>query len=101
MEACVVGIPSLGRGEIVKAYIVLKPGEEATFDQIRTFCKEYLTLYKVPKAVEFRKELPKSQIGKVLRRILVEEEVAKQKVKQERMAERLQARRAKAQVETH
>jgi len=94
MEACVVGIPNLGRGEVVKAYIVLKPGEEATVGEIRTFCKEYLVHYKVPKYVEFRTELPKSQIGKVLRRILVEEETTKQKAKQERVAERLQTRQS-------
>ena len=102
MEACVVGIPNLGRGEVVKAFIVLKPGEEeATVGEIRTFCKEYLTHYKVPKYVEFRKELPKSQIGKVLRRVLVEEEVSKHQAKQERVAARMQTRHAKAQAETH
>ncbi len=80
---------------------MLKPGEEATVAELRTFCKEYLTQYKVPKYVEFRKELPKSQIGKVLRRILVEEEITKQKEKQERVTERLQSRRAKVQAETN
>jgi long-chain acyl-CoA synthetase len=90
MEACVIGVPNALRGELVKAYIVLKPGEQATVDEIRTFCKEYLTLYKVPKSVEFRTEIPKSQVGKVLRRLLVEEEVAKQKARQEKVAARLQ-----------
>jgi long-chain acyl-CoA synthetase len=99
MEACVVGIPNQQRGEVVKAFIVLKPGMEATVSEIRTFCKEYLTQYKVPKFVEFRQELPKSQIGKVLRRVLVEEEVAKQQDKQERIAARLQSRQASAQAE--
>src|SRR5690606_19610003 len=80
--------PNPRRGEVVKAYIVLKPGEDATVDEIRTFCKEYLADYKVPKSVEFRKEIPKSPIGKVLRRVLVEEEVAKQKARQERLAAR-------------
>lgn len=101
MEACVVGIPNLGRGEVVKAYIKLKPSEEATVGEFRTFCKEYLTHYKVPKYVEFRTELPKSQVGKVLRRILVAEEVAKQKAKQERVAERLQSRNAQTQEEVN
>jgi long-chain acyl-CoA synthetase len=96
MEACVIGVPNALRGELVKAYIVLKPGEEATVDEIRTFCKEYLTLYKVPKSVEFRKEIPKSQVGKVLRRILVEEEVAKQKARQEKVAARRQRQGATA-----
>ncbi len=90
MEACVIGVPNALRGEVVKAFIVLKPGEEATVDEIRTFCKEHLAIYKVPKSVEFRKEIPKSQVGKVLRRILVEEEVAKQKSRQERIAARKQ-----------
>jgi len=83
---------------MVKAYIVLKPGEEATVDEIRTFCKEYLTLYKVPKAVEFRKEIPKSQVGKILRRVLVEEEVAKQKSRQEKLAIRMQRQGAKTDI---
>jgi long-chain acyl-CoA synthetase len=87
LEACVVGIPNQQRGEVVKAYVVLKPEMEATVGEIRAFCKEYLTHYKVPKLVEFRPELPKSQIGKVLRRILVEEEKAKQKAQPERVAE--------------
>ncbi len=100
MEACVVGIPNAGRSEVVKAYVVLKPGEEAGVSEIRTFCKEYLTAYKVPKYVEFRNELPKSQIGKVLRRMLVEEEVAKQKEKQTRVAARLRSRHAKIEAET-
>jgi long-chain acyl-CoA synthetase len=90
MEACVVGIPNTLRGEMVKAYIVLKPGEESSVDEIRTFCKEYLAHYKVPKSVEFRTEIPKSQVGKILRRVLVEEEVAKQKVRQEKVAARMQ-----------
>lgn len=99
MEACVVGIPNQLRGELVKAYIVLKPGEEATVDEIRSFCKEYLVLYKIPKSIEFRKEIPKSQVGKMLRRVLVEEEVAKQKSRQEKIAARMQRQSAKAQSE--
>ena len=88
MDACVVGVPHKLRGELVKAYLVLKPGTEATVDEIRTFCKEYLALYKVPKSVEFRPDLPKSQVGKVLRRVLVEEEVTKQQARQEKIAAR-------------
>ncbi|HVL89241.1 MAG TPA: long-chain fatty acid--CoA ligase [Actinomycetota bacterium] len=76
-EAAVAGIPSKKSGEMVKAYIVLKPGETATEDEIEAFCRERLTAYKVPKAFEFRAELPKTMIGKVLRRVLVEEEKAK------------------------
>jgi long-chain acyl-CoA synthetase len=77
-EAAVAGVPDPKRGETVKAYIVLKQGEQCNSDEIRTFCKENLAPYKVPTLVEFRAELPKTQIGKVLRRVLVEEEKQKQ-----------------------
>jgi long-chain acyl-CoA synthetase len=100
VEACVVGIPNQLRGELVKAYIVLKPGEEATVDEIRTFCKQYLVHYKVPKSIEFRTEIPKSQVGKVLRRLLVEEEVAKQKGRQDKIAARMQRSSAKAAADS-
>ena len=53
---------------------VLKPGETATVDEIVAFCKERLAPYKVPRQVEFRSELPKTMVGKFLRRVLVEEE---------------------------
>jgi long-chain acyl-CoA synthetase len=74
LEVCVAGVPDSYRGEMVKAFVVLRPGEEATTDEIRSFAKERLAAYKVPRAVEFRDELPKTLIGKVLRRALVEEE---------------------------
>ena len=77
LEACVAGVPDSYRGEMVKAFVVLRPGEEATTEEIRSFAKERLAAYKVPRAVEFREELPKTLIGKVLRRALVEEEQAK------------------------
>jgi long-chain acyl-CoA synthetase len=77
MEAAVVGVPDAKRGESVKAFVVLKEGQSSTAEEIRTFCKEHLAPYKVPSAVDFRKELPKTQVGKVLRRMLVEEEKAK------------------------
>ncbi len=76
-EAVAVGIPDKYRGETVKAYIVLKPGENATPEEIIAFCREKLAAYKVPKLVEFRNSLPKSAIGKILRKILREEEAAK------------------------
>jgi len=79
LEAAAVGIPDPRRGETVKAYVVLKEGETATEEEIANWCKDHLAPYKVPKAYEFREELPKSNVGKVLRRILREEEVAKQK----------------------
>jgi long-chain acyl-CoA synthetase len=78
LEAVVAGIPDTYRGETVKAYVVLKEGETATADDIMNFCKERLASYKRPKQIEFRKELPKSMVGKILRRILVEEEMQKQ-----------------------
>ncbi|MHB8157714.1 MAG: long-chain-fatty-acid--CoA ligase [Desulfocucumaceae bacterium] len=75
-DAVSVGIKDLYRGETVKAYIVLKDGEEAAEQEILDFCRSRLAAYKVPKLVEFREELPKSVIGKVLRRILKDEEEA-------------------------
>jgi len=79
MDAVAVGIPHEYRGETIKAYIVLKPGETATEDEIMDFCKQKLAAYKTPKLVEFRDALPKSIIGKVLRKVLREEEERKQK----------------------
>ncbi|MGZ3534837.1 MAG: AMP-binding protein, partial [Thermodesulfobacteriota bacterium] len=76
-EAVAVGIADKYRGETVKAYIVLKPGEIAAPEDIIAFCREKLAAYKVPKLVEFRTSLPKSAIGKVLRKILREEETIK------------------------
>lgn len=76
-EAVVAGIPHPVRGETVKAYVVLKEGEKATAEELIAYCKEQLAAYKVPTAIEFRSELPKSMVGKFLRRVLVEEEKAK------------------------
>ena len=78
-EAVSVGIADKYRGETVKAFIVLKPGEKATAEEIISFCKEKLAAYKVPKLVEFRDALPKSAIGKILRKVLRAEEEAKKK----------------------
>lgn len=75
LEAAVAGIPDPYRGETVKAYIVLKPGETATKEDILAFCREHIAAYKLPRVIEFRESLPKSMIGKILRRKLVEEEV--------------------------
>lgn len=79
MEVTVAGVPDVKRGECVKAYVVLKKGQQAQVEEIRAFCKQHLAAYKVPTFVEFRDELPKSQAGKILRRVLVEEEKQKQK----------------------
>jgi long-chain acyl-CoA synthetase len=77
LEVAVAGVPDAYRGEVVKAFVVLRPGEQATVDEIRSFAKARLAAYKVPRAVEFRDELPKTMIGKVLRRALVEQEQAR------------------------
>ncbi len=77
VDVAVAGIPDPKRGETVKAYIVLKEGETATPEEIIAFCAERMSKYKVPTLVEFRKELPKTMIGKVLRRELIEEEKKK------------------------
>lgn len=79
MEAAVAGINDPYRGETLKAYIVLKEGESMTEEEVKEHCKANLAPYKVPKLVEFRDELPKTMIGKVLRRMLREEEENKNK----------------------
>ncbi|NTW98034.1 MAG: long-chain fatty acid--CoA ligase [Oscillochloris sp.] len=80
MEAVVVGVPNAARGDdTVKAFVVPKAGESPTAEEIREFCKLHLAPYKVPREVEFRTELPKTMVGKVLRRVLLDEEKAKQK----------------------
>jgi len=76
-EACIVGVPDPYRGETVKAFVVLKEKEETTAEEIIEFCQKNMAKYKVPTLVEFRQELPKSHVGKVLRKILREEEEAK------------------------
>ncbi len=71
LEAGVAGIPDPYRGETVKAWVVFKPGESATEEELKAFCKESLAAYKVPTHYEFRDELPKTTVGKILRRELV------------------------------
>ncbi|PWB53866.1 MAG: long-chain fatty acid--CoA ligase [Anaerolineales bacterium] len=78
MEVGVAGVVDAYRGETVKAWIVLKPGETATEAEIRDYCKKNMAPFKVPTEVEFRKELPKTTVGKVLRRELVREHMEKQ-----------------------
>ena len=75
MEVAAIGIPDLKSSEAVKVFIVAK--SELTDADIRHWCKERLTNYKVPKHVEFRTELPKTNVGKILRRELRAEELAK------------------------
>lgn len=76
-DAVSVGVPHKTRGEILKVYIVLKPGESMTKNDVIVFCRSKLANYKVPKQVEFRDELPKSMVGKVLRRTIRSEEEEK------------------------
>jgi long-chain acyl-CoA synthetase len=78
-ECVAVGVPDAYRGETVKAYIVLKENEQITEEELNKFCREHLASFKVPRIYEFRKELPKTAVGKILRRSLVEEEKEKNK----------------------
>lgn len=70
IEACVIGVPDVHSGERIKAYVVLKPGETATALEIIDYCRENLVKYKVPKYVAFVDDLPKSAVGKILRKEL-------------------------------
>lgn len=78
-EGITVGIPDDYKGERIKVFIILKTGEEATADEFKQYFRELLTPYKVPSDIEFRSELPKSAIGKILRRTLRDEEIEKLK----------------------
>ena len=79
LEAATIGVPDEKRGETVKSFVVLTPGKRATPDELLAHCREYLAAYKVPRHIEFRDELPKSTVLKVLRRQLRDEEAAKAK----------------------
>ena len=78
-DAVAVGVPDEYRGETVKAFVVLKPGASATEEELIAFCRERLAAYKAPKMVEFREDLPKSAVGKVLRKALRAQEAEKRK----------------------
>ena len=73
MEACVIGVPDAYRGEAVKAFVVLKPGAEATLEELHAHCANDLAEFKRPSRIEIRESLPKSAVGKILRRMLREE----------------------------
>jgi len=79
LEVGVAGVPDTYQGEAVKAWVVLRPGHELSVDELREHCRKDLAAYKVPKHVEFTTALPKSTIGKVLRRKLVEAHCAETK----------------------
>jgi len=85
-EVVVAGVPDRYRGETVKAYVILKDGQTATEQEIIEFCRGKMAKYKVPTAVEFRKELPKTMVGKILRRMLVEEEKKKLAAQQQQQS---------------
>ncbi len=86
LEAAVVGMPDEYRGETVRAFIVAKPGEKLTAIELDQWCHERLATYKVPKTYEFRSSLPKTMVGKVLRRALREETLSAQRPTQEKPA---------------
>lgn len=77
-EVVAVGIPSTVSGETIKIFVT-KKDESLTREELRNYCRQYLTGYKIPKEIEFRDELPKSNVGKILRRVLRDEELAKSK----------------------
>jgi long-chain acyl-CoA synthetase len=77
LEAITIGVPHEYRGETVKVFVVVKPGETLTEEEIVAHCKESLAAYKIPKIVEFRDELPKTAVGKILRKELRAEELKK------------------------
>jgi long-chain acyl-CoA synthetase len=73
-EVSVAGVPDSYQGEAVKAWIVSRAGQHVTVEEIRAYCRDKLAAYKVPRSVEFRDTLPKTMVGKVLRRELVKDE---------------------------
>ncbi len=79
VEAAVIGAPSKVREETVKAFIVIKEEESLTKAEVIQFCRDKLSKFKIPKEIEFRKELPKSAVGKILKRVLKDEELKKKK----------------------
>lgn len=76
VEVGVAGVPDAYRGETVKAWVVLREGEALTADELKDFCRKQLASFKVPTEIEFRDVLPKTTVGKILRRVLVDEHMA-------------------------
>ncbi|HMB70031.1 MAG TPA: long-chain fatty acid--CoA ligase [bacterium] len=76
LESATIGIPDEKRGESVKSFVVLRPGAKVSEQELRDFCRDKLAAFKIPRQVAFRKELPKSAALKILRRQLLEEELA-------------------------
>jgi long-chain acyl-CoA synthetase len=79
LKACAIGVPDLKRGENIKVFVVVKEGVTATREELLEHCKGKLATYKLPSEVEFRKQLPESTVGKILRKELRAEELSKRK----------------------
>lgn len=77
LDACAIGIPDPKRGETPKIFIILKPGQTMTEDEVKDYCRQYLAPYKVPTHVEFINELPRTSVGKPMRNALRQQEKAK------------------------
>jgi long-chain acyl-CoA synthetase len=75
LEVAAIGVPDSKSGEVIKIFVV-KKDQSLTEEELRKYCSENLTNYKVPKHIEFRTELPKTNVGKILRRALKEQEAA-------------------------
>jgi long-chain acyl-CoA synthetase len=82
-EAATIGVPDARRGETVKSFIVLAEGRTATAEELIEYCRKELAAYKVPRQIEFRDELPKTTMLKVLRRELRDQELAKLRTRRE------------------
>jgi long-chain acyl-CoA synthetase len=78
LEACTIGVPDPYRGETVKSFVVVKLGEALAEEEILQYCKEKMAAYKVPKKIEFTDALPKSAVGKILKREVKEMDKKKQ-----------------------
>lgn len=79
LDACAIGIPDPKRGETPKIFIILKPGQTMTEDEVKEYCRKYLAPYKVPTHVEFIDELPRTSVGKPMRNALRQQEKEKNK----------------------
>jgi long-chain acyl-CoA synthetase len=86
LEAAATGIPYEDKGDRVKAFVVVKPGSQLTAEELLKFCQQNLAPYKVPKFVEFRDSIPKTIVGKPLRRLLRAEELKRAAGSREQIA---------------
>ena len=83
--SCIIGVPDPYRMQVVKAFVMLKPGvpaDEATKEELLSYCRHHIAKYAMPRDIEFREELPKTLVGKVAYRVLEEEEAEKRKQQQ-------------------